>query len=93
MIPVYGNALGLAMIVVSAAVAGAGSLLLRLSDALVMGAVGTALILMDMGVRGMRRREPGWLTRSHLGGYLYIAPIWVVGLVVIAVNAVNLFIQ
>jgi len=92
-IPVHGNVLGIAMIVVSAAVAGAGSLLLRLGDAVVMGFVGGTLILMDLGVRLLRRREPGWLTRSHLGGYLYIAPIWVVGLVVIAVNAINLFLQ
>jgi hypothetical protein len=81
------------LIVASALVAGVGSLLLRLGDALVMGSVGVAMILMDLGVRLLWRRESGWLTKKHLGGFLYIVPVWVVGIVVIGVNVLNSLIR
>ena len=86
---IRGNALGLAMIVVTGAIAGVGGLVLHLADAIVMGAVGLALIAMDLLIRLSSRTAPGWLTRREFGGNLFFLPIWVVGLVVIAANIVN----
>lgn len=88
---IRGNALGILMFVFAGAVAGVGSLILRLPDALVMVAVGLSVIGMDMAVRVRSRGTRGWLTRKSTGGYLFFIPAWGFGLVVIALNIVNLF--
>ena len=86
LIPIRGNGLGLAMIVLSAIVAGIGSAVLKLGDAAVMIGVGGALIAMDVLLRSRSRPQAGWLTQRQYGGFLYFIPIWGVGLVVIAAN-------
>ncbi len=92
LIPIRGNALGLAMIVVTGLMAGVGALLLHLSDAVVMIAVGTALIVMDLIIRLTVRTAAGWLTGPQFGGYFFFVPVWVVGLVIILVNLINTFV-
>ncbi len=91
LIPMRGNGLGLAMVVATGLVAGLGSFVFRLGDALVMSAVGVALIAMDLLIRLRARPAPSWLTQSQYGGYLFCAPVWVVGLVIIAVNVISAF--
>lgn len=86
---IRGNPLGLLMFVIAAAVAGVGSLVLRLPDALVMMAVGLSLIGMDGVVRLRSRSTRGWLTRRSAGGYLFFIPAWGFGLVVIGANIIN----
>jgi hypothetical protein len=90
---IRGNALGFAMIVASALVAGVGGFVLHLADAPVMIGVGISLILMDLFIRLRSRPAPGWLTQSQWGGYLFFVPVWVVGIVMIVVNIVNLFVN
>jgi hypothetical protein len=92
LIPIRGNALGLAMVVVTGMIAGLGSLVFRLDDALVMMSVGAALIAMDVLIRLRARPAAGWLTQSQFGGYFFFAPVWVVGLVIIAVNVINVLV-
>lgn len=92
LIPIRGNALGLAMIVATGLIAGVGALLLHLDDALVMIAVGVALIVMDLLIRLTVRQAQGWLTRPEFGGYLFFVPIWVVGIAIILINLINVFV-
>jgi hypothetical protein len=89
LLPIRGNALGLAMVVATGAIAGLGSLVFHLADALVMGAVGIALIVMDLLIRLRFRAAGGWLTKSEFGGYFFFVPMWVLGIVIIIVNVVN----
>jgi hypothetical protein len=89
LLPIRGNALGLAMIVATGAIAGIGGLALKLPDAVVMGAVGAALIAMDLLIRLRFRPAAGWLTQRQFGGYLFFIPVWVVGIVIILANIVN----
>ncbi len=89
LLPIRGNALGLAMIVATGAIAGIGSLAFKLGDALVMLSVGGALIVMDLLVRLRFRPATGWLTQSQFGGSLFVAPVWGVGILIIVINIVN----
>lgn len=84
-----GNILGLMMLAITAVIAGVCSLLLKLPDALVMIGVGVALILMDGIIRLRARPADGWLTKSQRGGFLFFAPAWVVGVVIIAANILS----
>lgn len=92
-LPLRGNALGLAMIVVTGAIAGLGSLALHLPDLVVMLGVGGALVVMDLLIRWMARPARGWLLQSQFGGYLFVAPAWGVGLLIIAANLAAQFIR
>ena len=86
---IRGNALGIAMLVATGAIAGIGGLVLKLGDAIVMISVGAALILMDLLIRFRSRPVAGWLTQSQFGGYLFFLPIWGAGILVIVINIVN----
>lgn len=89
MMRIRGNGLGLLMFVVAGVLAGVGGLILNLEDAPVMIMVGLALFLMDFIIRLFAREQEKWLTASHLGGYLFIAPVWVIGIFVIVLNIIN----
>lgn len=91
MIPIRGNALGLAMLVVTGAIAGIGSLLFKLPDAVVMISVGGALLVMDVLIRLRARPATGWLTQSQFGGFLFIAPVWAIGVFVMGANVLAMF--
>lgn len=93
MLPIRGNALGLAMVVLTGGIAAVGAFVLQLGDALVMGAVGGALVVMDGLVRWRSRPAPGWLTQSFAGGFLFFAPVWIVGVVIIIANVINALLQ
>ena len=86
-----GNALGLAIIVITGAIAGIGSLVFQLADALVMMSVSGALIVMDVLIRLRFRPAMGWLTQSQFGGFLFFVPVWGVGVLIIVINLVNTF--
>jgi hypothetical protein len=88
-VPVSGNALGLAMFVTCGLIAAAGGLLLRLSNPVIMIAIGLALIVMDVLIRLKRRGSRRWLLRGTTGGTLFAIPMWIIGILVIVVNIVN----
>jgi hypothetical protein len=89
LLSIRGNTLGLAMIVATGAIAGLGGLVLKLPDALVMSAVGGALIVMGVIIRWRARPAPGWLTQSQFGGYLFFVPAWGTGLVIMVANVIS----
>lgn len=89
---IQGNKLGLLMFVICGLVAGA-ALVLKLPNVVGMVGVGLTLLLMDMIIR-LRQRSSvptnhNWLTTKEIGGYLYFIPAWVGGVVVIAINVIN----
>ncbi len=90
MFPISGNALGLAMFVAAGLIAGAG-LALGLNQTIIMFAVGLGLIVMDGMVRLRQRPAERWWWRQDKGGYLYIVPAWVGGIIIILVNIINIF--
>lgn len=89
MIHIHGNLLGMLMFVASALVAGAGLLLLKLPDSITMIGVGLSLVAMDLGVRLRSRKTAGWLTQKALGGYLFLIPVWGVGIIVLVANIIQ----
>ena len=86
---IRGNALGLAMVVVTALIVALGSFVFKLPDAVVMISVGVALIAMDVLIRLRARPAEGWLTKSQFGGYFFFFPVWGVGVLMIIANVVN----
>lgn len=88
-----GNLIGLGMFVIAAIVIAVGYFVLKLPDSIVMIIGGAVLILIDMILRLLKRENQGWIWRKEFGGYLFFAPVWVFGVIVIAVNAVNFFVN
>lgn len=86
------NMLGVIWIVLGGVVAGVGSLVFKLPDAIVMMAVGGALTLADGLWRARSFGAGGWLTDRALGGSLSVLPIWGVGLIVLLINAARLLV-
>jgi hypothetical protein len=86
MIWIRSNSWGLAMFVVGGFIAGVGSFILKIDDAPVLMSVGATLIMMDMIIRARFRNQPGWLLHRQCGGYLFYAPMWLIGSVVFAAN-------
>lgn len=84
-----GNVLGVIMFVIGGVIAGIGGLVFKLGDAPIMIMVGVALFLMDMVIRLRVRTQPGWLMSKQLGGYFFFIPVWLLGLLVIALNIIN----
>ena len=84
-----GNVLGVIMFVIGGVIAGIGGLVFKLGDAPIMIMVGVALFLMDMVIRLRVRTRPGWLMSKQLGGYFFFIPVWLLGLLVIALNIIN----
>ncbi|MCL4256032.1 MAG: hypothetical protein KJ043_19910 [Anaerolineae bacterium] len=91
MLPIYGNGLGMLMVVISASHALVGGLFMRLPDPIVMGFLGLALVAMDTVIRIRNRKQSGWIYKRELGGYLYFFPVWIFGIFVIILNIVNAF--
>jgi hypothetical protein len=86
-----GNLIGLGMFVIGAVIVAVGSLILKLPDAVVMISVGVALSIIDLALRFSKRKHQGWLTRELYGGYVFFAPVWVFGIIVVIVNIINSF--
>ena len=79
------------MCILAAIVIAVGYFALKLPDSLVMIAGGAVLILVDAALRLRKKENQGWFWRKEFGGYLFFAPVWIFGLIVVIVNAVNHF--
>jgi hypothetical protein len=85
--------IGFGMVIVGGVIAVIGGLVLRLPNAPVMVAIGTALIIMDLVLRLRNKNNQGWLTKKEFGGYLYFASVWIFGIIVIITNIINAFVN
>ncbi|MFM7599749.1 MAG: hypothetical protein ACKO7R_00885 [Pseudanabaena sp.] len=83
---VRGNMLGLVMMVAVSPIALIGGFLLKLKDPITMSAVGCGLVIVDLIFRARFRSTSGWLFQREFGGALFFLPVWILGLVVIAIN-------
>jgi hypothetical protein len=88
---INGNLVGFGMFVFAAVIIGIGSLLLKLPNAPVMIAAGAVLIAIDMVLRMTKMKNTGWIWRKEFGGYLFFAPVWIFGIIVVAANVIQLF--
>ncbi len=86
-----GNLIGFGMFVVAAIVIAVGYFVLKLPNSIVMITGGAVLVLIDIILRFLKRGNQGWIWRKEFGGYLFFAPVWIFGSLVIVVNAVNYF--
>lgn len=89
---IQGNLVGFGMFIISAVFVAIGSLILKLPNPVVMITAGSVLILIDLILRFLKRNNPGWLMGKGFGGYLYFAPVWVFGVIVIIINIINVFV-
>lgn len=80
------------MFIVAAVVVALGFFVLRLPDPIVMMAAGATLVVVDLAMRLAKMKESGWLMSNKFGGYLYFAPVWIFGVIVVVINVVNFFI-
>ncbi len=90
---VQGNLIGFGMFVVTGLIVVIGWLVLKLPNPVVMISAGATLIIMDLIFRFLRRSEKGWLMGKGFGGYLYFAPVWIFGIIVIAINLISTFMK
>ncbi|HQU84176.1 MAG TPA: hypothetical protein PKY59_13660 [Pyrinomonadaceae bacterium] len=88
-----GNLLGFGMFVATALIVVVGKFVLNLPDVIVMSAAGAGLVLIDLIFRILNRANKGWLTGKQFGGYLYFAPVWIFGIIVILINVINFFVN
>ncbi len=84
---VRGNLLGVGMLAVGAVVAAVGGFVLKFGDHTTMIAVGLTIFVLDAVVRLSGRDRPGWLFGAERGGFFFFVPIWLVGVLVVAGNA------
>jgi len=89
MLPIRSNALGLVMFVMGGVIAALGLFVFKLGDAVIMLAIGTAVIAADLIIRWQFRTATGWLTNREFGGYFFFAPMWVIGIVAIVGGVAN----
>ena len=59
----------------------------------VMISAGAALIIIDLVMRLLKRKNEGWLMGKQFGGYLYFAPVWIFGIIVIVINIINVLVN
>lgn len=90
---IQGNLIGLGMFVIAAIVIALGYFVFKLPDAAVMIGGGLALIVVDLSLRLMKKNEKGWLMGKNFGGYLFFAPVWIFGIIVIVINIINFFVN
>ena len=90
---IQGNLIGFGMFVIAGIVIAIGHFLLKLPDIAVMISGGIALIVVDLFLRLMKKNNQGWLMGKNFGGYLFFAPVWIFGIIVIGINVINFFIK
>ncbi|MBS1797216.1 MAG: hypothetical protein JSS81_25545 [Acidobacteria bacterium] len=91
---IHGNLIGFGMFIASGAVVLVGHFVFKLPDVVVLIATGFALIALDLGLRLWQSKNgKGWLMGKNFGGYLYFAPVWIFGIIVIGINVVNYFVN
>jgi len=90
---IRGNILGLMMFVVVSPIPFIGTFVLKLADPVTMSCVGGTLSLIDLLFRLRSRPSVGWLLQKNFGGMLFFLPVWIFGIVVIALNIIKAFIK
>ena len=90
---IQGNLIGFGMFVIAGIVIAISYFLLKLPDIAVMISGGIALIVVDLFLRLMKKNNQGWLMGKNFGGYLFFAPVWIFGIIVIGINVINFFIK
>lgn len=88
---VQGNLLGFFMFLFAAIFVAIGAFLLRLPDWIVMITAGLVLTITDFIFRVLQTKQKGWLMAKNIGGYLYFIPVWIFGMVVVAINLISHF--
>jgi hypothetical protein len=88
-LPVNTNGLGLALIVLGGVIAGMGLAVLKLGDAVVMLAIGSAVIVADLIIRFRSRPLQGWLWGAEYGGNFFYLPMWGIGIIAIVGGVAN----
>ena len=81
------------MLILTAIVIVIGHFLLKLPDVWVMIGCGIMLIVVDLIFRLMKKNEKSWLMGKNFGGYFFFAPVWIFGIIVIAINIINFFVK
>jgi len=90
---IQGNLIGFLMFIVAAVVIAICYFVFKLPDTFVMIAGGATLIVVDLAMRLVKSKEKGWLMSKNYGGYLYFAPVWIFGIIVIIINIINFFVN
>lgn len=81
------------MFIVSGIIVALGYFLLKIPDVAVMISGGVTLITVDLIWRLMKKNNQGWLMDKNFGGYLFFAPVWIFGMIVIGINIINFFVN
>lgn len=87
MMALRGNWLGLWMFVFGALVAVVAGFVLKLPDQITMTSVGVSLFVADVGFRAFVGGEGNRAFGRKSGGFFFFLPVWLLGLVVAAANA------
>jgi len=74
------------MFVVGGLLAGLGSLAIKLLDAPALIGVGLSLMMMDAVMRLRARAAPRWLLSPSVGGHVWYAAMWGIGVLVSLIN-------
>ncbi len=90
---IQGNLIGFGMFIFAGIVIAIGHFLLKLPDIAVMIGGGIALIVVDLVLRLLKKNNQGWLMGKNFGGYLFFAPVWIFGIIVIGINVINFFVK
>ncbi len=90
---IQGNLIGFGMFVIAGIAVAISHFLLKLPNIAVMIGAGVTLIIVDMILRLMKKNEKGWLMSKNFGGYLFFAPVWIFGIIVIGINTINFFVK
>ncbi len=90
---IQGNLTGFGMFIIAGIVVAIGSFLLKLPDLVVTIGAGMTLIVVDLIARLLKKNEKGWLMGKRFGGYLFFAPVWIFGIIVIVINLINIFVK
>jgi len=90
---IQGNLIGFGMFIIAAIVIALGYFVFKLPDAAVMIGGGLALIVIDLIARLIKKNNQGWLMGKNFGGYLFFAPVWIFGIIVIVINVINFLVN
>ena len=88
---IRGNGWGIAMTVTGGVVGGMSSYFLKFTDPQALMILGAVWIILDGGLRVSRRGQPRRLFSRQAGGWLWYVPIWVLGVAIMLISAVEVF--
>lgn len=78
---IHANGWGIGLTLIGGLAGGMSSYFLKLADPQALLVVGVAWIALDGLLRVRRRRLPGALFDSQLGGVVWFLPVWALGIV------------